>query len=121
MRTSDAVLDECFEHNDYLRAKGHLVTEVPLQPPETALTLYWKNGELATTDGRCSLVSAFGNEVVPPRGSGWALGMPIGDFRLPIDPHRKLIENPQSEIGNVRGHLLPRGGTDLIPKLTHYP
>jgi len=31
-----AVLDECFEHNDHLRANGHLVAEVPLQPPETA-------------------------------------------------------------------------------------
>jgi len=46
-----AVLDECFEHNDHLRANGHLVAEVPLQPPETALTLYWKNGKVATTDG----------------------------------------------------------------------
>ena len=47
----NAVLDECFEHNDHLRDNGHLVTEVPLQPPETALTLYWKNGKVATTDG----------------------------------------------------------------------
>ncbi len=40
-----AVLDDCFEHNDHLRANGHLVAEVPLQPPETAMTLYWKNGK----------------------------------------------------------------------------
>jgi hypothetical protein len=33
-----AVLDECFEQNDHLRANGHLVAEVPLQPPETAVT-----------------------------------------------------------------------------------
>ena len=46
-----AVLDECFEHNDHLRANGHLVAEVPLQPPETAVTLYWENGKVATTDG----------------------------------------------------------------------
>ena len=46
-----AVLDDCFEHNDHLRANGHLVAEVPLQPPETAVTLYWKNGKVATTDG----------------------------------------------------------------------
>ena len=46
-----AMLDECFEYNDHLRANGHLVAEVPLQPPETALTLYWKNGKVATTDG----------------------------------------------------------------------
>src|ERR1700692_3251985 len=47
----DAVFDACFEHNDHLRANGHLVAEVALQPPETALTLYWKNGKVATTDG----------------------------------------------------------------------
>ena len=35
-----AVLDDCFEYNDHLRANGHLVAEVALQPPETALTLY---------------------------------------------------------------------------------
>jgi hypothetical protein len=46
-----ATLDECFEYNDHLRANGHLVAEVPLQPPETALTLYWKDGKVATTDG----------------------------------------------------------------------
>jgi len=45
-----AVLDECFEHNDHLRANSHLVGELALQPPETALTLYWKNGKVATTD-----------------------------------------------------------------------
>jgi hypothetical protein len=39
------------DHNDHLRANGHLVAELPLQPPETALTLHWKNGKAATTDG----------------------------------------------------------------------
>ena len=47
----NAVLDECFEYNDHLRANGHLVADISLQPPETALTLYWKNGKVATTDG----------------------------------------------------------------------
>jgi hypothetical protein len=47
----NAVLDECFEHNDHLRANGHLVAEVPLQPPETAVTLYWRNGKVTSTDG----------------------------------------------------------------------
>ena len=46
-----AMLAECFEYNDHLRANGHVVAEVPLQPPETAVTLYWKNGKVATTDG----------------------------------------------------------------------
>jgi hypothetical protein len=47
----NAVFDDCFEYNDHLRANGHLVAEVSLQPPETALTLYWKNGKVVTTDG----------------------------------------------------------------------
>jgi hypothetical protein len=47
----NAVLDECFEYNDHLRANGHLVAEVPLQSPETAVTLYWKDGKVATIDG----------------------------------------------------------------------
>ena len=45
------IFDECFEYNDHLRANGHIVGEVSLQPPESALTLYWKNGKVATTDG----------------------------------------------------------------------
>jgi len=47
----NTVLDECFEHNEHLCANGHLLAEVPLQPPGTAMTLYWKNGKVATTDG----------------------------------------------------------------------
>jgi len=47
----NAVLDECFEHNDHLRANGNLVAEIPLEPPETAVTLYGKNGTVTTTDG----------------------------------------------------------------------
>ena len=47
----NAVLDECFAYNDHLRANGYAVAEVPLQGRETAVTLYWKNGKVATTDG----------------------------------------------------------------------
>jgi hypothetical protein len=46
-----ATFDECFEYNDHLRANGHVATEVSLQAPETAVTLCWKNGKVATTDG----------------------------------------------------------------------
>ena len=47
----NAMFDECFEYNDHLRANGHVAGEAALQPPETAMTLYWKNGKVATTDG----------------------------------------------------------------------
>src|SRR6202790_4509005 len=47
----NAMFDECFEYDDHLRANGHFAGGEALQPSETALTLYWKNGKVATTDG----------------------------------------------------------------------
>jgi hypothetical protein len=47
----NAMFDTCFEYDDHLRANGHWAGGEALQPPETALTLYWKNGKVATTDG----------------------------------------------------------------------
>jgi hypothetical protein len=47
----NAMFDECFEYDDHLRANGHFVGGEALQPAENALTLYWKNGKVATTDG----------------------------------------------------------------------
>ena len=46
-----AMFDECFTYDDHLRANGHWAGGEALQPVETALTLYWKNGKVATTDG----------------------------------------------------------------------
>ena len=46
-----AMFDECFGYDDSLRANGHWGGGEALQPAETALTLYWKNGKVATTDG----------------------------------------------------------------------
>jgi hypothetical protein len=47
----NTVLDECFSYNDELRKNGHLVAEEPLQPANTAVTVYWKNGKVRVTDG----------------------------------------------------------------------
>ena len=47
----NALFDACFEYDDHLRAKGHWAGGEALQPAETALTLYWKNGKVATIDG----------------------------------------------------------------------
>ncbi|HKR61838.1 MAG TPA: hypothetical protein VJS64_19280 [Pyrinomonadaceae bacterium] len=52
---------------------------------------------------------------VPPRGSGWADGMAIADFRLAIGRMHASRSHPnQSAIGIRRAHPLPRGGTDLL-------
>ena len=47
----NAMFDICFEYDDHLRANGHWAGGEALQPSETALTLGWKNGKVATTDG----------------------------------------------------------------------
>jgi hypothetical protein len=47
----NTVFDECFSYNDEMRKNGHLVAEEPLQPPNTAVTVSWKNGRVAVTDG----------------------------------------------------------------------
>jgi hypothetical protein len=47
----NTVFDECFSYNDELRKNGHLLAEEPLQPPNTAVTVSWKNGRVAVTDG----------------------------------------------------------------------
>ena len=47
----NAMFDRCFEYDDHLRANGHWGGGEVLQGPETALTLCWKNGKVATTDG----------------------------------------------------------------------
>jgi hypothetical protein len=47
----NAMFDECFEYDDHLRANVHFAGGEALQSPETALTVYWKNGKVATTDG----------------------------------------------------------------------
>src|SRR5271168_4560402 len=47
----NTVFDECFSYTDELRKNGHLVAEEPLQPANTAVTVCWKNGKVAVTDG----------------------------------------------------------------------
>jgi hypothetical protein len=47
----NAMFDSCFEYDDRLRANGNWSGGEALQAAETALTLSWKNGTVATTDG----------------------------------------------------------------------
>ena len=47
----NAMFDTCFDYDDHLRANGHWGDGEALQPAETALTVSWKNGKVATTDG----------------------------------------------------------------------
>ncbi|HET7106758.1 MAG TPA: YciI family protein [Candidatus Acidoferrum sp.] len=47
----EAMFDECFTYDEHLRANGNWAIGEALQPPETALTLQWKNGKVTTTDG----------------------------------------------------------------------
>src|ERR1700748_986279 len=47
----NAMFDECFTYDDELRKNGHFAAGEALQPANTAMTVYWKNGKGAVTDG----------------------------------------------------------------------
>jgi hypothetical protein len=47
----NTMLDECFTYDDKLRDNGHFAAGEALQPANTAMTLSWKNGKVAVTDG----------------------------------------------------------------------
>ena len=47
----NAMFDECFDYDDHLRASGNSFGGEGLLPEENALTLYWRNGKVTTTDG----------------------------------------------------------------------
>ena len=48
----NAMFDDCFTHDDELRENGHWAGGEALQPANTAMTVSWKNGKVAVTDGR---------------------------------------------------------------------
>lgn len=47
----NSMFDTCFEYDEHLRATGHWAGGEALQPSENAMTLYWMNEKVATTDG----------------------------------------------------------------------
>jgi len=47
----NAMFDECFSYDDELRRNGHFAGGEALGPANTAMTVYWKNGKVAVTDG----------------------------------------------------------------------
>jgi hypothetical protein len=47
----NAMLDECFTYDDWLRKNGHFAGGEALQGPQTATTLRWRNGKASVTDG----------------------------------------------------------------------
>ena len=47
----NAMFDDCFTYDDELRKNGHWAAGEAIQPANTAMTLYWKDGKVAVTDG----------------------------------------------------------------------
>jgi len=47
----NTMMDHCFAYDDELRAKGHFKGGEGLQPPNTAMTLRYTNGQVVATDG----------------------------------------------------------------------
>jgi len=47
----NAMVDECLAYDDTLRRNGHFAGGEGLQGPNTGVTLRWKQGKVAVTDG----------------------------------------------------------------------
>ena len=47
----NAMVDECLSYDDELRANGHFAGGEALQPPQTAATLRWQDGQVVISDG----------------------------------------------------------------------
>ena len=47
----NARIDECFVYDDVLRKNGHFAGGEALQPPGSAMTLRFRDGKVAVTDG----------------------------------------------------------------------
>jgi hypothetical protein len=118
----NSVLDDCFEYNDHLRANGHLVAEVPLQPADTALTLYWKNDKVATTDGPYAETKKQlgGLQIIEARDLNHAIqlvsqlpGLKYGLGPIEIRPIVDLTEIINQSEQRRRSRQRPLGGARL--------
>jgi hypothetical protein len=47
----NAFMDECFAYDNELRKNGHFVGGEALQSAQNAITLRWRSGKVAVTDG----------------------------------------------------------------------
>lgn len=47
----NTIMDECFSYDDVLRKHRQFTGGEMLQSPQNAVTLRWKNGKVAVTDG----------------------------------------------------------------------
>jgi hypothetical protein len=47
----NAMMEECFAYDDFLRKNGHFIGGEALQSARSAVTLRWQNGKVAVTDG----------------------------------------------------------------------
>lgn len=47
----NAMVDQCFTYDDFLRKNGHFAGGEALQGPRSAATLRWQDGKVTVTDG----------------------------------------------------------------------
>jgi hypothetical protein len=106
----NAMFDECFEYDDYLRATGHSAGGEALQPPENALTLYWRNGKVEKRSLQENSLKLYGRATHPRdpstcahpglRDSRGAQDDRVGNFRRTETPREQkclfsLLHRPE--------------------------
>jgi hypothetical protein len=112
----NAMLDECFTYDDQLRKNGQFTAGEALQPANTAMTLYWKNGEVAVTDGPYAETKEQlgGILVLEARDLNHAIqlisqhpGVKIGPFEIrPAADLTEMVRESEQRRGKD-GHVIP--------------
>jgi hypothetical protein len=77
--------------------------QLPLQPPETAMTLYWKNGRVATTDRPYAETFLSLRSRLRQLGSGLSPSLPRPNSSV-------LFSSKSTHLGNGRGFASLRQG-----------
>src|ERR1700685_1859863 len=115
----NATLDEFFSYNDELRKNGHLVAEEPLQPPNTTVTVGWKDGKVAVTDGPYAGTKEQlgGIQVLEARDLNHAIQLPMSGSEVEVWNNRDTASgghyrNDQGErAATAQGYLAMKAAT----------
>ena len=112
----NAMLDECFTYDDQLRKNGQFTAGEALQPANTAMTLYWKNGKVSVTDGPYAETKEQlgGILVLEARDLNHAIqlisqhpGVKIGPFEIrPAADLTEMVRESEQRRGKD-GHVIP--------------
>jgi hypothetical protein len=110
----NAMLDECFSYDDFLRKNGHFAGGEALQGANTATTLHWKSGKVTVKDGPYAETKEQlgGMLVLEARDLNHAIqlmskhpGVKAGPFEIrPAADLSEMVRESEQRRANDKGH-----------------